>query len=294
MSVEPVALEPTALELVAPEPNVPEPATPAPTIVEPVVSVPPSPRRDERRAPGDGLNLLRPRPGDASSAATPATPRTSQSWIQVSSEGDSLRIRLGSERRVRERREKPRATDDRRRTDRRRTMIRTVALTSMAFALPALTSTIEPDPKPSVTVTINSFALVPPWRKYDLIIDEAARLHDLDPALIRSVMQTESAFDPRAVSPAGAQGLMQLMPAVTAQLKVRDPFDPRQNIMAGARYLRWLLDRHDGNVRLALASYNAGFMNVARYRGIPPFRETRNYVGRVTDLVRKAKSRESS
>ena len=99
-------------------------------------------------------------------------------------------------------------------------------------------------------------------------------------------MQTESALNPIAVSDAGAVGLMQLMPDVAQEMGVRDPFDPRENIMAGARQLRRLLDLQHGDVTLAVASYNAGAEAVARYGGtIPPFTETQNYVVRVTHLL---------
>jgi soluble lytic murein transglycosylase-like protein len=92
----------------------------------------------------------------------------------------------------------------------------------------------------------------------------------LDPNLIRAVIDAESAFNPFAVSTAGAQGLMQLMPDVTEELAVANPFDPRQNILGGSKYLRDLLDRHHGNVDLAVASYNAGPIAVRRYRGVRP------------------------
>ena len=95
-----------------------------------------------------------------------------------------------------------------------------------------------------------------PRLTYEIAIQEAAQLYHLDPALIRSVIQTESAFDTLAVSPVGALGLMQLMPEVAAEMGVRDPFDPRQNIMGGARLLRSLLSHFKGNVTLALAGYN--------------------------------------
>jgi soluble lytic murein transglycosylase-like protein len=102
-------------------------------------------------------------------------------------------------------------------------------------------------------------------------------------------MQTESAFNPAAVSRAGAMGLMQLMPELAEEFGIADPFDPVQNVMGGARYLRQLLDMHDGNVRLAVASYNAGPGAVARYGGtVPPFEETREYVKRVTHLLARA------
>ena len=135
---------------------------------------------------------------------------------------------------------------------------------------------------------MNEFRAVPAQAAYDDLIKEAAHVYRLDPNLIRGVMRAESAFNPFVVSPAGAQGLMQIMPALAEELGVTDPFDPRQNVMAGARYLRQLLDAHKGNVKLTLASYNAGPGNVARYKGIPPFRETRTYVKKITDYLSEA------
>jgi soluble lytic murein transglycosylase-like protein len=146
-------------------------------------------------------------------------------------------------------------------------------------------SSIAGSPVPTVDVSIASFDAVEARHAYDGIIAEAAAKYDLDPRMIRAVMQAESAFNAMAVSPVGALGLMQLMPAVAEELGVADPFDPRQNIMGGSKYLRQLLDSHKGNVRLALASYNAGPGNVAKYRAIPPFKETRNYVKKVTGLI---------
>ena len=113
----------------------------------------------------------------------------------------------------------------------------------------------------------------------DAMVSEAAAQHGLDPCLIFSVMRAESAFNLRAVSPKGASGLMQLMPETAARFGVRNIFDPRENIFAGAKYLRWLLDRFQGDVRLALAGYNAGEGAVEFYGlRIPPFQETQNYV----------------
>lgn len=142
-----------------------------------------------------------------------------------------------------------------------------------------------PELIPSVSVEMGNFIPIRPENAYDELIKEAAGLHRLDPALIRAVMRTESAFNPAAVSPVGAMGLMQLMPALAEEMGVTDPFDPRDNIMGGAKYLRQLLDAHEGNIRLTLASYNAGPGNVKRYRGIPPFKETRNYVRKITELL---------
>ena len=137
---------------------------------------------------------------------------------------------------------------------------------------------------------MNSFRALEPERAYDSLIVEAAHLYSLDQELIRAVIQAESSFDPSVVSPVGAQGLMQLMPALSASMGITDPFDPRQNIMGGARYLRELLDRHRGNVKLALASYNAGPTAVAKYKAIPPFPETQRYVKKITGLLAEAKA----
>ncbi len=140
-------------------------------------------------------------------------------------------------------------------------------------------------PIANVRVSMDSFAALPAYLAYDDLIDEAATAHGLDGDLIHAVIQAESAFNPLAVSPVGAQGLMQLMPVLQKELGVDDPFDPRQNIMAGAKYLKKLLDRHDGDIALALASYNAGPSNVTRYKGIPPFKETRNYVKKIRAIL---------
>jgi soluble lytic murein transglycosylase-like protein len=139
---------------------------------------------------------------------------------------------------------------------------------------------------------VGNFRAISPQHAYDDIIAEAAATHGLDPSLIRAVMRAESAFHLYVVSNAGAQGLMQLMPELSDELGVIDPFDPTQNVIAGARYLKWLLDRHHGNLDLAIAAYNAGPRAVARYKSIPPFRETRRYVKNVKQYLADARERE--
>ncbi|MGH9709839.1 MAG: lytic transglycosylase domain-containing protein, partial [Candidatus Acidiferrales bacterium] len=115
-------------------------------------------------------------------------------------------------------------------------------------------------------------------------IDEIAREHSVDPRLVRAVIETESAWDPRARSRKGALGLMQLMPQTAVRFRVRDPYDPTDNIEGGVRYLRFLLDRFHQNVRLALAAYNAGEEIVTSRGKVPRYRETRAYVQQVTTL----------
>src|ERR1022692_3523964 len=118
----------------------------------------------------------------------------------------------------------------------------------------------------------------------DAAIDAPAARHHVDPSLVRSVVKVESNFNPNAVSRKGAMGLMQLMPSTARSLNVSNPFDPAQNVDAGVRHLRKLLDSYGGNVRLSLAAYNAGSGAVARSAGGPHFRETQDYVRRITNL----------
>ncbi|PWB77403.1 MAG: lytic transglycosylase [Candidatus Methylomirabilota bacterium] len=119
------------------------------------------------------------------------------------------------------------------------------------------------------------------------LIDAVASEHELDPALIRAVIQVESNFNRKAISPKGAQGLMQLMPATVWRFSVGDVYNPHENIGAGARYLRQLLDLFHGDLALALAAYNAGENAVLRYKGVPPYAETRDYVTKVLSLYRR-------
>jgi soluble lytic murein transglycosylase-like protein len=118
----------------------------------------------------------------------------------------------------------------------------------------------------------------------DAAIDQAASRHNVDPNLVRAVIKVESNFNPNAVSRKGAMGLMQLMPQTARQLKVANPFDPQQNVDAGVRHLKQLMENYGGDVKLTLAAYNAGQGAVARSAGVPHFAETRNYVDRITQL----------
>lgn len=127
--------------------------------------------------------------------------------------------------------------------------------------------------------------------QFDTIIDEHAAAAGVSADLVRAVIQVESAFNPLAVSPKGAMGLMQLMPATASELGVGNPFDPSQNIGGGVRYLKRLLARYDDKVELALAAYNAGPGAVDRYgQQVPPYRETRDYVKRITGNRRASTS----
>ena len=117
---------------------------------------------------------------------------------------------------------------------------------------------------------------------FDQLIRQAAQQHGISEGLIKAVMHTESGFNINARSPVGAQGLMQLMPATARRFNVSNAYDPQQNILGGAKYLSWLLKRFNGNTQLAVAAYNAGEGNVDKYGGVPPFRETQDYVRRVT------------
>lgn len=116
---------------------------------------------------------------------------------------------------------------------------------------------------------------------YDSYILASASRHGVDPALMKAMMHTESAFNPNARSPVGAQGLMQLMPATARRFQVSNAWNPAENIEGSAKYIAWLMRRFNNNVEFAVAGYNAGEGNVDKYNGIPPFKETRNYVKNV-------------
>jgi soluble lytic murein transglycosylase-like protein len=204
----------------------------------------------------------------------------------------SLGLRHEDRRHGEERRHGDRGTRDRRRSERRRRTLQSLLFGMFAIALPKHVGVVRKAPartEPIGMISISEYyRAVPATIAYDGLIAEAATLYRLDPSLIRAIIHAESAFNPFAVSDAGAQGLMQLMPEMAEELGVDNAFDPRQNILAGARYLRDLLDRHHGNLELAVASYNAGPGAVQKYGGIPPYRETRHYVKTVKTFMKGA------
>lgn len=122
--------------------------------------------------------------------------------------------------------------------------------------------------------------------KFDRVIQTAAQSFALDPALIKAVIHAESAFNPQAVSKVGALGLMQLMPKTAGMYAVKDPYNPKQNIMAGSQHLKYLMNKYNNRIELALAAYNAGEGNVKKYNGIPPYPETQNYIKKVKKLTK--------
>jgi soluble lytic murein transglycosylase-like protein len=124
--------------------------------------------------------------------------------------------------------------------------------------------------------------------RFDETIVAAAKKFDVDAGLISAVIKAESDFNPRTRSNKGARGLMQLMPATAARFGVHNSYDPVANIFGGVRYLRWLLEKFDGNADLAVAAYNAGEGNVWKYNGVPPFRETVTYINRIAKHIRNA------
>jgi len=153
----------------------------------------------------------------------------------------------------------------------------------MALPVDRQTPRVKVGSQPVVLSAISQERQLSP-EEVDKAIDAAARRHGVDPNLVRAVVKVESNYNPRAVSRKGAMGLMQLMPYTAKSLNVGNAFDPNQNVDAGVRHLKQLLESYNGNVELSLAAYNAGSGAVSRSRGIPPYRETRDYVKKITDI----------
>ncbi|MBM4376703.1 MAG: lytic transglycosylase domain-containing protein [Deltaproteobacteria bacterium] len=145
-------------------------------------------------------------------------------------------------------------------------------------------------PRPGVTPVPPSDKSLERFSRFDRAIVEAATLYQLPQELVRAVIKVESDYDPRAVSSAGAQGLMQLMPETALRMQVRDSFDPRLNILGGTRYLRILANTFNGDLQLTIAAYNAGEGAVARHGGIPPYPETQAYVTKVLYFYHRYRS----
>jgi Transglycosylase SLT domain len=177
-----------------------------------------------------------------------------------------------------------------------------VGIGSLAFTVPTTTAEIYQLIGPNGSISLTNVPSDPRYRKIEIessrlhatlserelepVIRRHSSQHQLHPALIRAVIKAESNFDPRAVSRAGAIGLMQLMPQTAVRLDVRDMYDPDDNVGGGTKYLRQLLDRFHGNLPLALAAYNAGENAVDHYQALPPFDETRQYVQKVLRYYR--------
>lgn len=131
-------------------------------------------------------------------------------------------------------------------------------------------------------------------RLFDPIIFQAANRHNVEPALVKAVIMAESGYNSKAVSNKGARGLMQLMPSTAEMLGVEDYNHPEDNINAGVKYLRYLLDQFAGNVELTIAAYNAGYGRVKEYKGVPPYKETQNYIKKVLEYYKYYKEEMSS
>ena len=131
----------------------------------------------------------------------------------------------------------------------------------------------------------------PDTDKYDHLISESCGLHGVDFALVKAIIRAESSFDPYAISSKGAEGLMQLMPETSKKLNVANPFDPHENIKGGVKYLKYLLDRFNYDLRLSLAAYNAGETTVSQVNGVPNYRETKSYISEVLRYYKEYKKK---
>lgn len=155
---------------------------------------------------------------------------------------------------------------------------------------PPLPVCLQPDPPPVVVTQQEEEDPVVVYPKGPILtlVNKLAPSYNVDPKLALAIISVESGFNIRAISPKNAQGLMQLIPQTAERFRVKNAFDPEENIKGGLAYLQWLLAFFQGDVRLVVAAYNAGERAVERYRGIPPYRETQNYVQKVTALYKKS------
>lgn len=155
--------------------------------------------------------------------------------------------------------------------------------------IPSLRDTSQPSQNKAATAKTGQFStvLASSGKNADLdaIFRKAAQTYQVPENLLKAIAKAESNFNSNALSSAGAQGIMQLMPKTAASLGVSDPFDPEQNIMGGAKYISQKIQAYDGDITLALAAYNAGSGNVAKYGGVPPFKETQNYLKKISEYM---------
>jgi soluble lytic murein transglycosylase-like protein len=138
--------------------------------------------------------------------------------------------------------------------------------------------------KEDISYNKSNISNKPIQSSYQRIIYSKADKYRIEPSLVSAVIKVESNWDAKAISHKGAMGLMQLMPSTAKEMNIKNPFDPEENIEGGTRYLRYLLDKFDGDINLALAAYNAGPGKIEKFRGIPPFKETKQYVKRILSI----------
>lgn len=166
------------------------------------------------------------------------------------------------------------------------------AAESRMRSLEAMVSSLNPTPTQTSAFqnVLRQQKTGPRQLSFEPMIQAFSAQHEIDPALVSALVKQESGFNPQAISKAGAMGLMQLMPGTAKGLGVIDPMDPAQNLEGGIRHLKGLLSRYNGNIPLALAAYNAGAGAVAKYQGVPPYKETQQYVRNILSMYLQAKN----